>query len=143
YDSLDAALADLQGSFGLDGDEDLDTLKAAIVADCPFRDDFATLVARLDESGSTNNRDAADRLRPVLAAGTIEAAANAYQAFWSKGDGGLRVAGSLVTNAVKNDWPGLAEMLEAERERLEGLVERIRGAECFAATAAIVRLADR
>ncbi|MBN9023200.1 MAG: double-strand break repair protein AddB, partial [Rhizobiales bacterium] len=143
YESLDAALLDLQASFGLDGDEDLDTLRSAIVAECPFADDFGTLVARLAESGSKKDLDAADRLAPVLTAGTSEAAASAYLAFWAKADGDLRVANSLVTNAVKKDWPGLAEMLEAERERLEALVERIRGAESFHATAAIVRLADR
>ena len=142
YASLDDALLDLQACFGLDGHEDLDRLRAAIVGECPFAADFARLVAMLDESGSRNNLDAADRLRPVLSAESPEAAANAYKAFWAKGDGGLRVAGSLVTNAVKKDWPGLAEMLEAERERLEALIERINGAECYAATAAIVRLAD-
>ena len=35
-------------------------------------------------------------------------------------DGELRVARSLVTNAVKNDWPGLAEMLEARARPARG-----------------------
>jgi ATP-dependent helicase/nuclease subunit A len=143
YDSLEDALLDLQGRFGLDGHEDLDRLRAAIVGECPFAADFGRLVSMLDESGSKNNLEAADRLRPVLTAETTSAAATAYQAFWAKGDGGLRVASSLVSNAVKNAWPGLADLLEDERERLEALTERIRGAECFAATAAIIRLADR
>ena len=57
-------------------------------------------------------------------------------------DGELRVANTLVTKAVKNDWPGLDEMLEAERDRLDALLERLRAAECFEPTAAMLRLAD-
>ena len=95
---------------------------------------------RLSESDSKKDGEAADRLRPILTAETEGAARQAYLALWLTGQNDLRV--SICTNAVKNDWPGLAGILDAERERLDALLERIRGAEAFRATAAIVRLAD-
>ena len=141
FDSLDDALVDLQRALGLDGGEDVDRLRAAIIAECPFEADLETLVERLEEGGA-KDQAAAARLRPIIEAEADDDRIDAYLDFWTRTDGEMRVANSLVTNAVKNDWPGLAEMLENERDRLAALLERLRAAECFEATAAILRLAD-
>ena len=143
YDSLDDALLDLQTALGLDGGEDVDRLRAAIIAQCPFEADLEVLLERLRESDKKNDQDAAARLAPIVDAESDGDRIDAYLYFWTKSDGDLRVAKSLVTSAVKNDWPGLAEMLEAERDRLGLVLERLRAAECYDATAAILRLADR
>jgi ATP-dependent helicase/nuclease subunit A len=141
YDSLDQALAELRQIFGLDGDEDVDLLWHSVVAGSPFRDAFPELVRRLWESGSKKDQEAAERLRPILGAESELAARRAYLALWLTTQDDLRV--SVCTNAVKNDWPGPPGTFDAERDRLEVLLERIRGAECYRATAAILRLADR
>ena len=142
YDSLDDALLDLQAILGLEGGEDVDALRLGIIRDCPFDADLEILLERLSEGGP-KDQDAAARLRSIVEAESDEDRVIAYLAFWSKTDGELRVANSIVTKAIKADWPGLAEMLEAERERLEALLGRLRAAECFESTAAILRLADR
>ncbi|MCB1503185.1 MAG: double-strand break repair helicase AddA [Bauldia sp.] len=141
YDSLDDALLDLQAILGLEGGEDVGALQLGIIRDCPLRGDLAELVERLSDSGK-NDRAAADRLRPALGADTETDEAEAYLAFWTRGDGELRAARSLVSNGVEAGWPGLDETLDAERERLEALLGRIRAAECFESSAAILRLAD-
>jgi len=144
YGSLDDALADLQQELGLDGGEDVERLRAALIAESPFAADLEILLERLRESDKKTDQEAASRLAPIVDAESDGDRIDAYLDFWTKRtDGDLRVAKSLVTSAVKNDWPGLAEMLEAERERLALVLERLRAAECYDATAAILRLADR
>ena len=139
--SLDAALRELKAGLGLDEAETMDSLRAAIVSECAFINDLPRLVASLGE-GSKSDRQAALRLAPFLDATSDVARCTAYLDFWTTADGKLRATSSLVTNATKNDWPGLAEWIEDERERLEGLLDRIAAAECYESSAAMLRLAD-
>lgn len=140
--SLEHAIEELREALGLEPGETAAGLRAAVLTECAFGNELAKLVALL-VGGSKADLQAAERLSPILDAGDEDGRIDAYLDFWTKKtDGELRVAGSLVTNAVKKAWPGLAEMLEDERARLEILLDRIAAAECLESTAAMLRLAD-
>jgi ATP-dependent helicase/nuclease subunit A len=140
--SLDKALAELRERLELGKDDTPETLRVAVLEESAFSaDDLARLIGLLRE-GSTADRNAAERLGPVLAATDTAGRAAAYLDFWTKTDGNLRVAASLVTNATRDRWPGLGEMLESEFARLTILLDRLAAAECYASTAAMLRLAD-
>ena len=141
YGSLDDALLDLQQAFGLDGHEDPDNLWRSVVGILPsatISRNWCGGCRRAVARRTLRRPNALRRLspprrsvrrdRPILHCGSPLRATCVLRS---------------VTNAVKKDWPGLAELLDAERERLDTLLERIRGAETFHATAAILRLADR
>jgi len=139
--SLDDALGELGAALGLGEGETVAALRGAVLSECALADELARLVELLLSGGKTDLA-AAERLSPVLD-GDDDVRIDAYLDFWTKKtDGELRVAASLVTNAVKRAWPGLAEMLDGERERLAVLLDRIAAAECYESTAAMLRLAD-
>jgi ATP-dependent helicase/nuclease subunit A len=140
--SLDEALGELRTALGLGSGETVAGLRGAILAECALADELARLVALLLSGGKTDLA-AAERLSPALEGDDDDVRIDAYLDFWTKKtDGELRVAASLVTNKVKKAWPRLDEMLEAERERLAALLDRIAAAECYESTAAMLRLAD-
>ena len=66
YDLLDDALADLQRALGLAGGEDVDGLRAAIIADCPFQARPRRTADRDSASGNGTDQQAAERLAPVV-----------------------------------------------------------------------------
>src|SRR5262249_18985629 len=103
--------------------------------------DFGRLLGMLRRSGTADNA-AADRLMPILAAIDDAGRASAYLDFCRKADGELRIAANLVTRPIKDEWPGLAEILANEIERLRVLLERLSAAECYESTAAMLRLAS-
>ena len=140
--SLDAALADLRTRLGLGDADTVARVRAAVLGECRLAmTDFARLLGMLRRSGKADNA-AADRLGPILSAIDEDGRLGAYLDFCRRADGELRAAGSLVTRAVKDQWPGLAEILEGEIERLRRLLERLAAAECCESTAAMLRLAD-
>src|SRR5262249_14500997 len=117
-------------------------LQAAVLGESKLAmADFARLLGMLRRSGKADNA-AADRLSPILAAIDEAGRVAAYLAFCRKADGDLRAAAHLVPRAVKDDWPGLADILEHEIERLRVLLDRLSAAECYESTAAMLRLAD-
>ncbi len=139
--SLDHALGELKVGLGLDKAETVASVRDAILAECAFVSDLPQLVARLREGGKSD-RQAASRLAPFLDTTSEVARSAAYLDFWTTADGKLRATSSLVNNAIKNDWPGLADWIEEERERLDALFDRIAAAECYESSAAMLRLAD-
>ena len=139
---LDAALRQLKAGLGV-GADTAKPLRAAILAECMLAEQMEGLVEILAASTSSRDREAAERLRPIVDADSDNTCTDAYLDFWTKKtDGDLRAASSLVTNAVKARWPGLAEWIEEERERLAVLLDRIAAAECYESSAAMLRLAD-
>jgi ATP-dependent helicase/nuclease subunit A len=142
HGSLDDALDALRRRLGLATDDTPAVLRAAILDDSALAPaDIARLVEMLRQGGKADNA-AADRLAPFLDAADDDDRIDACLAFFLKADGGLRVAGTLVTGKVKGAWPDLADMLAAESARLAALLDRLAAADCFATTAALVRLAD-
>jgi ATP-dependent helicase/nuclease subunit A len=140
--SLDQALLELRLRLGLTEADTVARIRAAVLAESRLAmTDFARLLGLLRRSGKADNA-AADRLAPILSAVDAEGRMAAYLDFCRKADGDLRVAASLVTRAVKDQWPGLAETLEAEIERLRALLDRLSAAECYESTAAMLCLAD-
>ena len=142
HDTLDAALDDLRQRLGVAPDDTAQSARAAVLDECALDTaDIARLVDLLRQ-GSKSDRDAAARLAPFLDATDDDARIDAWIDFCTKNDGELRVAGSLVTNKVKDRWPGLSETLEAEISRLQVVFDRLAAVECYLTTAALVRLAD-
>ncbi len=142
HDTLDAALDDLRERLGVAPDDTAEAARAAVLHECALDGaDIARLVDLLRQ-GSKADRDAAARLAPFLDATDDNARIDAWLDFCTRNDGELRVAGSLVTNKVKDRWPGLAETLEAEIARLQVVFDRLAAVECYLTTAALVRLAD-
>jgi len=140
--SLDAALRELKDGLGVGADM-ARSLRAAVLAECALAEQMEGLVEILAASASPRDREAADRLAPIVDALSDDACTDAYLDFWTKKtDGDLRAASSLITKAVQARWPGLAEWIEEERDRLERLLDRIAAAECYESSAAMLRLAD-
>jgi ATP-dependent helicase/nuclease subunit A len=140
--SVDAALAGLRTGLDLAPPETPETVRAALLAECTFSGDDLARLASLLREGGAKDRTAAERLAPCLAATAEDERIGAYLGFWQRGDGELRVAASLVSKAIKRQWPGLDEALDRERSRLKDMLDRIAAADCCASTAAMVRLSD-
>ncbi|WP_421725162.1 double-strand break repair helicase AddA [Bauldia sp.] len=141
--SLDRALIELRDALAVAEADASADLREAILGECALAEALEGLVEKLAASGSSRDRDAAERLSPIVGATTEDVRIDAYLAFWKKRtDGQVRSAGSLVTKAVKNDSPGLEDWLEEERERLVDLLDRLSATECYETTAAILSLAD-
>jgi ATP-dependent helicase/nuclease subunit A len=140
---LPAALRQLRRELGLGETENLAALRNAIATESVF-DGAAVgrLLSAMRASEKTTDLRAADRLAPYVAAASDDERTNAWLDFFTTAGGDLRKSGSLVTGAVRSAWPELGELFEAERSRLEALLDRIKAAECYETTAAMLLLAD-
>ncbi|MCX5520598.1 double-strand break repair helicase AddA [Kaistia defluvii] len=135
-------LRDLRRALGLGSGETAESLRERIGSEIPLDEaELKQLVDRLSASG-VNDQKSAARLAPILTAETMEGRAAAWLGFWMKQDGDLRVVGSLTAKGVRTAWPGLEEILQAERERIEFLLDRIAAAEAYAVTSALLILGD-
>ncbi|MGV8840326.1 MAG: double-strand break repair helicase AddA [Bauldia sp.] len=140
--SLDAALAELRRTLGVDTAPSRAAVEAEIVRDAALQREGIITLVRLLENGTSNDQKAADRIRPYLAARDDAGRFQAYRSFFCKADGGLRVPTSLVTTRIKAAWPDLEALLVAECGRLEGLLDLASAAETYTVSAAALRLAD-
>ena len=141
--SLDDALVDLRRALRLASAAAPEEVEAAIVGESSFsHEELARLVVELRKTRGSNDEKAADRLEPFFRGADDAGRTAAYRDFFSKADGGVRKPGSLVTNKVRNAWPEIDERLTAECRRLEDLIETANAAECYALSAAVLRLAD-
>ena len=139
---LASGLRDLRRALGLGSGETADSLRDRLGSEIPFDDaELKQLVDRLSASGANDQKSAA-RLAPILTAETMGGRAAVWLGFWMKQDGDLRVVGSLTAKGVRTAWPGLEEILEAERERIAFLLDRIACAEAYAVTSALLTLGD-
>jgi ATP-dependent helicase/nuclease subunit A len=140
--TLTEALAKLKTELGLAADENPGTLRHGILDQADFdADDLDKLVGYLRE-GSANDLKAAERLAPVITSDDREARTAAYLSFYLKSNGETRVANKIVTRKTSDRWPGLTDRLVAESARVEQVFDRLRLAECYESSAAMLHLAD-
>jgi ATP-dependent helicase/nuclease subunit A len=140
---FDRTLLRLRAELGLAESDSAMSLRSSILAESVFDlEAMRRLVTLLDASDRSTDRRAAARLAPCLARLSEDARIEAWLDFLTKADGDLRKPGGLVTAGVKVCWPELGGLLEAEVDRVSRLLDCIKAAECFATTAAMVRLAD-
>jgi ATP-dependent helicase/nuclease subunit A len=140
--SLADALVDLRTRLGIGAAETPESLRAALLTESLFTAADLRRLAGLLGEGGKGDRDAADRLQPALTGDGEEERIAGYLDFCQTGGGDMRVAGRLVSNAVKTRWPGLDQVIEKEFARLKTLLDRVAAAECYASTAAMLCLAD-
>lgn len=140
--SLDAALAELRHTLGVDAAPSRAAVEAAIVAGAPLQREQIITLVRLLQNGTRNDTRAAERLAPYLSAKDDAGRFQAYRAFFCRSDGGLRVPGGLVTRAIKAAWPDLDDILTGECARLEELLDVAIAAETYTVSAAALRIAD-
>ncbi|MEX0852472.1 MAG: double-strand break repair helicase AddA [Bauldia sp.] len=138
-DSLGKALADLRRALGLRADETVAGLRALVIGEAAIDRETAVRLADLLRSSGPSDAEAAARLAPYALSPDADQRIDAWLDFFMTG-GNLRK--SVVTNPVRAAWPGLDELLTAEGDRLDALLDRIQAAECFESTAAMLCLAD-
>ncbi|MCR4281496.1 MAG: double-strand break repair helicase AddA, partial [Bauldia sp.] len=140
--NLDGAIADLRRALALGRDETVAVLRKRSLAEAPLDAAAARRLVETLAAGTTNDVAAAERLRPYATASDPDLRLEAWLEFFMKDNGEFRVAKSIVTRSVKDSWPGLEELLIAECARLERLVDRLRTAELFESSVAMLRLAE-
>jgi len=138
-DDLEKAIAALRVALGLRVGETSAGFRREAVDGAPL--DGAALhrlIERLSASGPTDGAAAA-RLARFVEAGDVDVRFTAWiDFFFTNGD--LRK--SFVTKAIRQNWPGLGDLLDTEGARLVKLVDRLRTAELYEITVAMLRLAD-
>jgi ATP-dependent helicase/nuclease subunit A len=139
-EDLDGAIASLHERLALAKGETVEALRKRVIVEAPFDVAAGRKLVDLFSSGAPSDVDAAERLEPFAASTDPELRADAYLDFYRRGDGEFRQ--SIGTAATRRKWSGLDEVLAAEKARLETLVDRIRTAELFESSVAMLRLAD-
>jgi ATP-dependent helicase/nuclease subunit A len=139
-DGFEKALAQLRARLELAPGETVETVRRRIVEEAPLDHAGARRLMALLDSGKASDRTAAQRMAPFVQSADPEARADAWTDFILKDDGTARA--NIVTAATRKLWPGLEEMLDSECARLEALVERLRTAELYESSVAMLRLAD-
>jgi ATP-dependent helicase/nuclease subunit A len=135
-DDLETAIADLRDALGVASGETAEVLRREAVMGSPFD---RRLLEQLAGSDSAKDQSAGLRLAPLVENADLSVRYEALVDFLFT-EGEPRKA--IVTKGLCNDVPGLAETLDAELARLVPLVDRIRTAELYETTAAMLRLAD-
>ena len=138
--SLDGGLGALRGALGLSTGDNETNLLAAITAKLPLSDsDVARLVAALLASGP-KHRAAGEQLEPFIAATSEPARRTAWLSYLLKADGAPKALSSLAPKSVLTAWPGLDALLDAERARIDELLDGIAAARAYEATEALLVL---
>ncbi len=138
--TLDAGLDALRAALGLASGDTEAALEQAITTGLPLGGPaLGRLVEALLASGP-KHRAAGEQLEPILTAQTEAARRGAWLAYLLKADGGVKALSSLAPKAVFTDWPGLDTLLDAERLRIESLLDRMAAARAFDATEALLIL---
>jgi ATP-dependent helicase/nuclease subunit A len=139
---LDGAIADLAEGLEFDPAETAAALRREIVGGAYFDSAKAAQLIALLERGSSNDIAAAERLRPYTTSDDHDTRCAAYLAFFMKDNGEFRKPDSLVTKKTKASWSELDRQIPEEMARIEALFDRIRTAEVFESSVAMLRLAD-
>lgn len=141
--NLSGAIADLRELLGAEPGETPEILRAEVIVEGAFAAAEAhRLLDLLAGADSKNDNAAAERLAPYVYSDDPEIRIDAWLSLFMKGNGEFRKVDSLVTKKSKAKWPGLDDRLAREQERLQALVDRIRTAEVFESTVAMLRLVD-
>ncbi len=138
-EDLEGAIEDLREKLGVRSGETSYGLRSEVVDGAPF--DVAATRRLMDSLRASSPADvaAAARLAPFAELADADTRTDAWLDFFFT-DQGLRK--SFVTKAIKDDWPGLGDLLDKEGGRLLALLDRLRTAELFETSAAMLRLAD-
>jgi ATP-dependent helicase/nuclease subunit A len=138
-DDLDDTIAHLGETLGIAEGESSAALRRAGVDGAPLdRVEARRLIERLAASG-TQDAGAAARLAPFAESDDPDARYESWIDFFFTG---RDLRKSFVTKKIRDAVAGLAEMLDAEGVRLIALVDRVRTADVFEASVAMLRLAD-
>src|SRR5712692_6014815 len=136
---IEAAIARLGKSLGIDPDAGIDEVEKEIVEGPLLPSCEWAAVAEACKTGSSRDQEQCARLA-AAAAGAGASRVEAYlQVFF---DGKLSSRASLVTQALARAHPALAEKLDREQARLIPLQERRKAVACRDRTAALVTIAD-
>jgi ATP-dependent helicase/nuclease subunit A len=140
HGSLDEGLAALRERLGLSPDNEVASLEASVASGLSFSDaEITRLVAALSAAGP-KHQELGAVLAPFAETADPLARAGIWRAYMLTASGTIRK--SLAPKAVLDGWPGLAERLQAEGERLEALLERIASAQAADATEALLVLGE-
>ncbi len=135
---VERAVDQLSAALGIAADDDLTRVEKDIV-DGPYLplSHWADIVTVFEE-GSKNDRHQAGRLSAALAA-SGEVRTGHYLGLFLTGKSEPRK--NMITDALADHYPELAERLGAEQDRVAQLVERRNGIICRDRTAALVTIA--
>ena len=138
-DNLEGAIVNLRDTLGIGPGETADSVRREIVDGALDAATAAEIVAAL-RAGSPSDRDAAERLATYCAAADLNRRCETWIAFFTTKAGELR--GSVVTKPTLRRVAGLDALIDNEKARLGQLIERLKTAELFESSAAMLRLAD-
>jgi ATP-dependent helicase/nuclease subunit A len=137
--SIERAMAQLSAALGIAADDGLAAVEKEIV-DGPHlpSSQWAAVAAEIDESTSKSDRaQAAHLMAAAVASGPLRVEEYLGVFFTDKNE----PRKSVITKALANDDPALANRLAAEQARLEVLVERRKAVICRDRTEALVVIA--
>lgn len=138
---IEPALAQLRSHLALGGADTPETLRQTILTESLIdRESVDRLYDLLCESSRATDTRAAARLAPCVSSSSEHERIVAWLAFFTTANGKLRRSNSLVTRSIRDSWPELEDRLDEEATRLAALLDRVKAAECFETTAALVRL---
>jgi ATP-dependent helicase/nuclease subunit A len=135
-DGLDAAIAVLSRSLGLDPNEDIESIEDAFFSRSAIAaDEWTRLAAALMQGGKTD-ADQAERFRLLASLPRADRVETYLDIFCTSSDRSPRK--SVVTKSIKD--AGLVERLIAEQHRVCALLERKRAVICRDRSAALLRV---
>jgi ATP-dependent helicase/nuclease subunit A len=137
---FDAYARRLRLALGLGETQTLAEVEAQIIA---LRADWPEL-ARLLAQGSANDRKLAGHLTEAIARAPHSDGVDSYLTIFFTREGEPRGVGKqkIVTAGLEKIFPGLLGRMEAERDRLAGLVEKRKAAQVAERSLALARLGD-
>jgi ATP-dependent helicase/nuclease subunit A len=137
--SLEAALSELRARLSLPAGETAQDLRRRLLAEAALSPpEAAELAARLARGGSSDCA-AGTKLAKYVTASDPDLAALAYLDFFRTEGGEFR--SNVVTKKILQERPGLEQLFDREIARLEALLDRIKTAELYESTGAMLRLA--
>ncbi|MBB5754009.1 double-strand break repair helicase AddA [Prosthecomicrobium pneumaticum] len=143
HGTLDTAIAALGRALGLAPGETAATLWPLMLdAAEGGREALARIVAAAAASDKPTDRKCAEKLEALLAMEEPVAAGEAYLDFYRTAAGDWRKPDKILTRAVRDRLPDVADLFAREIDRVAALADRIAAAESHAATAALLRLGE-
>ncbi len=138
---LDGAIARLRDVLGLGSGETAERVCEKVVDESLLAADARRLVDVLSRGGPNDMR-AGKRLASYVEATDLDKRAKALIDYLIKDDGEPRSDSSVATQVIRRQWPQLDTLLSEEAGRLARLAERLKIAQLFESSAAMLRLAD-
>ena len=140
YPSEPEAVAALARTFGLESDDDADSIASRISESDTFSSAYVSRILPVLDTGKVTDQKLALRLKTARNAEVGEARMTAWLDVFFTRAGEPRADSRVVTNAVLTDIPDIKDRFRAEIDRLLDLRDKYRAAVTVEATAAIVRL---